>query len=397
MKTSGNNDKHHIEESLKQMPSVKDNTEKDILYQRISSKINKRNSKGRKKKYVLPVLSTVVVLALLLLIVPGIMDDIEFKNNSESSSDRIMDDSAANESGNSEEQAGIQSSSEEDSADSKDANQEKMLMDQALTSHVIPAIDAKTSIVRGAVMDSQAQYVIPLSIPISNSENPDSYYSQLGSHLDERSWGVTKYMFTGASFRLDRENAEVYVDLPDDFSVGPGAAKAKMFTDTLAAMFKPFEIDKAIFNRQIDLEAIGSKKEISLKSKKVIYKTYQESPDKRRFLVQAPVDARATMKVALSEMKKAKKEFNVSQSVPKMLDLSVKTKEERLLLAFKNKELVTINQDTVTMIDAILMTAKSFGFQEVRFTNSPYETIGPYQLSESIQVPVGANPIDINE
>ncbi|WP_164668733.1 hypothetical protein [Virgibacillus doumboii] len=397
MKRSDNNDQHQIEESLKLMPKVEDNMEKDILYQRISSELNKRGHKRSKKVYVLPALGTVMVLALLVLIIPTLMNDVMFQSSSESSGDRIMEDSAANESMESSEEAGIQSNSQENSADSGETQQDTMMMDRALTSNVIHSPNENSNIVHGAVMDSQAQYVVPFSIPISSSENPEKYYNQLGSLVDEGSWGVSEFMFNDATFRLNRENSQVLIDLPKDFSIGPSGAPGNSFEDTLTAMFKPYQIDTVNFNREVKLGAIGSVNELPLKSKKVVYKLYKESADKREFLVRVPVEDQADMKTALSEMKKDEKDFNVSQSVPNSVDFSVKTEGKQVLLTFNNKESVTVSQETVTMIDALLMTAKSFGYQEVRFTNAPYETIGPYELTGPIKVPEGANPININE
>lgn len=50
-------------------------------------------------------------------------------------------------------------------------------------------------------------------------------------------------------------------------------------------------------------------------------------------------------------------------------------------------------QELLTMVEAILMTAKSFGFDSVKFENMSIQQIGNYDLNNPIKDPNGVNPI----
>lgn len=48
------------------------------------------------------------------------------------------------------------------------------------------------------------------------------------------------------------------------------------------------------------------------------------------------------------------------------------------------------------MIEAILLTAKEFGFKKVQFQNAGNEKIGHFNLRKAIEVPVAPNLIDLH-
>lgn len=317
------------------------------------------------------------------------------QNNSESTANKDMNNAASNESAESREESSNEPKIKKDSEAANDSQPEIRLMDQALQSHVIQSTDDNTTIIHGALADSQAQYIIPLSFKVPKTDKVDTYYNQLSNYLNEDTWGVSDYMFTGTTFQLDKKNNQVHVELPEDFSL-QGSTGARMFKKTMTAMFHPYQIKKAVFSQQVNLGPMGNKKELELVPTTAIYKRYQQSEDKREFLVQIPVDYQNSIETALSEMKKDEKPFNVYQSIPTNVDFSIQTDGKLLQLNFADKEMISHNQETVTMIEAILMTAKSFGYQEVRFTNSPYREIGPYNLTNPVEVPEGANPTKID-
>jgi hypothetical protein len=47
--------------------------------------------------------------------------------------------------------------------------------------------------------------------------------------------------------------------------------------------------------------------------------------------------------------------------------------------------------EDLMMIDAILLTAESYGFESVKFNNTKLDSIGPYKLNEEIDGVTGTN------
>ncbi|MGP4107400.1 hypothetical protein [Virgibacillus sp. L01] len=394
MKTFDNNEEQ-IKESLEQMPEVKDNMNKDVLYQRISSELNsERQPKKNKKLVLIPIFSTVMVLLLLVLIIPSMMNNAMFQNSSQNSNaDKAMDSAGSNESMEAREESS--ELKQEDSASSS-ANSDSgvLMMDTNIQSYVIHSTGNKM-IIYSALADRQAQYVVPLSLVVPKTDNAGKYYKKLSTYLNEKKWGLSDYMFPGAEFQLDKQSSQVNVNLPEDFSVTSGA-QANMFQRLLTTMFTPYQINKAVFSHQTNLGPIGKVKELSLIPSRVLYKRYQLSEDKRNFLVQIPVDDKGDIKAAFTEMRNTEESYNIYQSIPDYIDFSVEMDNDRLRLNFDDKKMVLNNQETITMIEAILMTAKSYGYQEVLFTNYANKNIGPYNLSEPIKVPDGVNPVRVD-
>ncbi|SEQ24730.1 hypothetical protein SAMN05216232_2021 [Virgibacillus subterraneus] len=396
MNTFDNNEKQ-IKESLEQMPVMEDSLDKDILYQRISSELNDeiRPKRINKRFVLIPIFSTVMVLLLLVLIVPSMMNNTMYQSNSENSSaDKAMDNSASNDSMD----GGNESSElkrQEDNASSAESESSVTMMEAEMQSNVIHSTDDNTTIIHGALADRQAKYIIPLAFEVPKTENAGKYYNQISTYLNEKTWGVSDYMFSGAVFQLDEQNSQVHVELPEDFSV-TSSTQANMFIGLLTTMFAPNKINKAVFSQQVNLDPIGKVKEISLKSSNVIYKRYQLSEEKRVFLARIPVEDQSDIETALAEMKKDEESYNVYHSIPRNIDYSLRSEGDLLQINFADKKMAYNNQETVTMIEAILMTAKSFDYQEVLFTNTSDETIGPYNLSEPIKVPEGVNAIKID-
>lgn len=391
-----NNEEKQIVESLKQMPKMKDNMDKNVLYQRISSELNEttRRPKKNNKLVLIPIISTFMVLLLLVVMVPSLMNNSMFQSNNESS--KLMQDTASDETQDSgQESSGEFSEAREGSDASEESLPHVSMMDKAVSSHVIYSTDDNTKIIHAALAESKGQYVIPLSISIPKTDNAEGYYNQLENYLDEESWGLSEYIFTETSFQLDQINGQVYVTLPKDFSVGEGSTGPNLFEDILTAMFHPYQINKVVFSQQVNLGQIGNVKELPLITTRAIYKRYQMSVKKREFLVKIPVDKQTNIEEALIEMQKDEKKFNVYQSIPNNIEFSIDPEGKLLHLSFVDKDAVSNNRSSIMMIESILMTAKSFGYQEVSFENAPYEAIGPYNLTEPIKVPQGVNPIPV--
>ncbi len=83
----------------------------------------------------------------------------------------------------------------------------------------------------------------------------------------------------------------------------------------------------------------------------------------------------------------------VLATVPNDAQIEVETKEDSVRAMIRS-ELLGNNQGTVTMIEAILMTAKSYGYDKVDL-DIGYNRVGKYDLTKELTVPIQVNPIPI--
>ncbi|WP_156321307.1 hypothetical protein [Halolactibacillus sp. JCM 19043] len=83
-----------------------------------------------------------------------------------------------------------------------------------------------------------------------------------------------------------------------------------------------------------------------------------------------------------------------SEGVTYTLDLS---NDGEIRLTFDEHKLFGDNPETIDMIEAILMTAKSFDFGHVSISIKGLDShqVGPYSLGEPLPLPVAINPVKI--
>ncbi len=371
----GNNDEELIKK-LKQLPKVEDHGDKDELFQRISTQMNEKMP--HKNNKLVPVFSTVIAVLLVFAIIPVLIN--------QSMSETSVNDSTEN--------ADEESSHEIEMFVERDADQKGQLFDTQVESYVFQHTDDDSTAVYGAVTDEQLQTIIPVTIIIPENVDLETHYNQLDQYLDENDWGVNQYLFNGANFELDIDNHEIGIRLPDDFSLGEGSANPTMFENILTTMFTPYQIEKVIFGEELDLGSIGVVSELPLQDQeKVNYKIFQADQQYRKFLVPAKVEDNVTIEEAIQDMKKGQASFNIYPTIPEDVQFSFTTVGEELIITLDHDQVFANEQKATIMIEAILMTAKSFGYELVTFNETSVDQVGPYRLSEPLTIPEAINPI----
>lgn len=261
---------------LRNMPEVHGATDKNKLYQQISSKLDSKQPKKRMNPA--PLLGTLMAAVILILIIPSLMNTVNQNTGKENSiADEAMENSESNQVTN----ESMNEITQEDSADMGGAESEIMMMNEPFESYVIGANHQGSALANGAVADLQNQYVIPISFVIPESENIDAFYNEMDQHIDEQDWGISDYLFEDAAFAINRPAKEVEIDLPADFSLGEGSASANILEKMLGTMFFHDGINKAVFptdnDQGVDLGPLGTVKEVPIHQPgKASYKLYQE-------------------------------------------------------------------------------------------------------------------------
>lgn len=383
---SENNDQQLIDK-LKQLPKVEDHRNKDELFQRISTQMN--HKKSRKSYKLIPIFSALLVVTMIFVMVPILINlsMSEFSHNHSTDQNIAIEES--DESGHE-----MALSKDSTGTDQSEIDNDIQLMDQNIESYVIENIDDHSTIIYGAVTDNQLQSVIPVSIIIPKTNNLNLYYNQMERYINASEWGVHQYLFKGAVFNIDLSNHEVKIQIPDTFSFGDGSVHENIFNDILATMFTPYQIEKVVLDKEVELRSLGSISELSLKDeKRENYKVFQADKHKRKFLVPIKIEDDVTIEDAFVDMMKGQVDLNVSPSIPDNFGFLLATSGDLLIITPDNDQVFEDEQKATIMIEAILMTAKSFGYKIVRFNHVTVDQVGPYVLSESIPVPAAINPI----
>ncbi|WP_077326748.1 hypothetical protein [Virgibacillus siamensis] len=388
MKSRDNDDKQ-ITDSLKKMPGIKNNWDKDELYRKISSRLNENTGRQTSRNgKLIPLFSVLMVLAIVLISVPILLEKNHLSTNS-------LHEQSHPEISVSDKQQGAANnqSGKQESASTTQHQANTLRKDKAFQSHVITSTTDSETIVRGAIADKQAQFIIPVTFIFPETISADQRYQLMDDYLTGKLVKAGTYMLHDATFQVNPSKSTVVLNMPDSFSI-QSSTEANMFTRTIQTMFGTNGIEKAVFTQKISLGPIGTVKELKVsQERKAAYKLYKPGHSGRSFLVPVTLDKGNGIKSAINKMKQNRKKFNIYSTIPDVVEVSVQGNNRVLEVTFSGD--LKQNQENLTMIEAILMTAGSYGFEQVQFQNTGIQLLGVYNLSEPINVPTGANPVKI--
>ncbi|UAC47115.1 hypothetical protein K6959_10155 [Bacillus aquiflavi] len=121
------------------------------------------------------------------------------------------------------------------------------------------------------------------------------------------------------------------------------------------------------------------------------YFLFQPINNKKPFLVPYP-KSYDNIQNAFEDMEQPIPEYELMQSISENIKIERIVEKDQLLIIYLTKDSQLENdENTVYSIEAILLTAKDFGYDTVKFENAPIEKIGPFNLSEPIKVPLSPN------
>lgn len=258
---------------------------------------------------------------------------------------------------------------------------------EELKHYVIKDISDDEIVVYGAVPDQQGQYVIPISFIGSKGMDINEYYNKMEQLIQEAGINDSNYLLKGFNYSIDTNEHQATLDVPSDFSLS-SSTEAYLFEIILGKMFIPLGINQVSFSSDVDLGPIGKVNELQLQTnRKENYKIYDN-----QFLIPIPLNEEISIDNAISDMSISDKDFNLTKTIPDEITFSSETEGSKLVITFENSPEMS-NQALLTMLEAIMLTAKSFGFELVEFDNTSIQQIGDYNLKKPIQVPISVNPI----
>lgn len=381
-----------LEQKLKDMPKVKDEQSKENIYHNIEPKLREVSKPKRQRSWVIPSLALIAAVALIFIFVrSSVVTPMDTANQTESSKDSIAVEDEK------------QSLSKEDAESSVETDTNRTIVQE--TQEDIESMlyyqdfeQEKTFTI--AVADRNYQYAIPLTlIDSSSTGDPNDYYNRINSFVDSESLGVETFPFEEITFEFTTNNEQLYMTVPDDYQFPDGSSTANMFQQMLNLMFKPYGITEIMTQTdstdQVDLGPYGNVESFELGPiDNLVYKLYQYE-DRKRLLVPTSVNEVATIDAALASMQIDEEDFEIEAPIPEDTTYNITKNESKgITISFTNSSVFGDNEATMSMIEAILSTAKTFGYATVAF-DIPIDSkvVGDYALNKEISVPEGVNPI----
>ncbi|MGP4071971.1 hypothetical protein ACTWQB_05395 [Piscibacillus sp. B03] len=375
-----------IEKLLSEMPRVEDEKSFDEYYDQISKEITDSNdiSSRRNRGWLLPLLTSAAALAIVVVIAMQFINfndtaDQMIFHNAEESEDTANNDMEGSSSKDFEENIEGEESAEE--AGIMDSVGPQLLYEDDLSNENLQSV---TMILPGP----ESQYFIPLTFLLSDADDPYSFFNNLDD-ISDQYLSLTHDFINGIEFVGNNNQNEPIIQVAEDSLHG---------TATEYALFEVLRYFNSIGHTTIELQNdkgetlelphTGQVMEHSFSDQSYVYKLYNTN-NGSVYWVRKPLTQEATLNEALNELRVD--ESIGSSTVPSNIEIEVNDSEDILEVQLKSDLPLKDQEMTLRMIESILLTAGTFGFDQVHFTDLDLETVGPYQLNTPVEIPEHIN------
>ncbi|MEK4200554.1 hypothetical protein [Cytobacillus sp. FSL K6-0265] len=427
----------HIEELLKQLPKITNHISKQDMYQQMM--IYKEQKK--RKRWLTPSVASAVAVLLLCILVPTMInfqdsagsdvDNSEQENqvasnatqpkeaNDEITNDEITNDEITNDEsnptqGNTEDkveneegtpkgdidQTGDIYAQNEQAGDADDGNEQPVIEPTAVYAE---DIKGQEEVLTYSIPDHNVQNFIPISVMVNKEAELSKMelFINYMSELKEAEWGLGELNPFDADFHYDSSNQVLTVDFHAATNITT-SSQSETIKEILTDMMADFNIKKIDLltdgEQGVEMGNEGFTEEINqvdTPNKSAYYFYYPNEEWTTPFLVpfrkkiNSVTDAFAAMKTGIET-------YNLKASIPDDIDFETEVvSDEQLLITFEDDADIKNDEETLYTIEAILLTAKEFEYNEVKLENTEIDQIGRFDLEKEIQVPVAPNKRDL--
>ncbi|MGM0834891.1 MAG: hypothetical protein ACQEV7_01960 [Bacillota bacterium] len=416
-----------LEKLLRQMPIVKDDRDPKQIYREVHVALNKKPRSFN----VMPALALAAAVLIFAIISPLFLQNLNGSNSSMDHATRnsdgagFMESAERDDSGDSaeEESVGIQSVDKEarlDKADSEiamDDAKESDTDDMAILSadqptFVVSDVSEETEkvITIGVsakdAMSNDGVFSFPISVVVPKIDE-GSYINDLEKiryELDYDKLGLSiPHLNDGAviSAAENEDGTKKAVIEVGSLYTGYSSTQAFTFADqveeTFRLHFSTVEYTNNGSSKNVEMAGyVKNGPEDLQKLRKKAYLKYKGSQDGPTFLVLSQKDY-VNVQEALKAMKTAPDQDSGSRidaSVPKTIEITrLQAEGDLVKIVLSSTSILENTEETIFALEAMMMTAKEFGFKQVVFETSQSGNIGNVPLNEAVKVPLAPNPV----
>ncbi|OZM57167.1 hypothetical protein CIB95_06775 [Lottiidibacillus patelloidae] len=387
-------------QQLKKMPEMKDTRSKEEIFRNIEHRLPTKKSTNHKKWYVTLATSAAAIIFLLLL--PSFQGEniLDAPLPTEDTSNFHSQNTLPSINGNDNNNMGI--------------NSHTSIVDKIDNSVVISSINGgiypgalinfghSLDLVTIAVPDQQAEIMIPLAYLYNRDSlmNDANLYNAFNNNGFKIPNGLSNFLLKDARFTLvTTDSKTVHIDVNANHQFASGSTSVMMFYATVEALLKYSEFDRATFSTDgkagIELDNVGKIYELKQSENKSGYYLYEVASTKQHFLVPIAFEG-LSFEEMLNQMSIQELEKNYKAILPAGFVKDVEEIGNSVVITFDEKFNLNEMAYNIEIIDAILFTAKEFGYEFVKFNGiGDVIGLGPYNFTEKIKVPIRPNAIHV--
>ncbi|MEW8986857.1 MAG: hypothetical protein AB2401_07635 [Bacillus sp. (in: firmicutes)] len=379
-----------LEDLLREMPKINDNQNPEDLYQAISLKLNKKKRVGK----FIPALASAAAIILFISLIPNL-----FQYEDQVKQDSFQE--TKREDMNTEEQANNKLVDENSSQEQFDT---MMQTEPTRISVYKEELNGKELLTYG-IPDRHGLNVVPISILVDKDDS-NRWFEQFVDNmpkLTEEAWGLSEYYPLNGNLSFDSVEKKVHINLLPNHSYGKDLTAELIFQNAIITSFRQrddvntitFSTDNkpgiVVGNNTID--------QINVNEKRVVRKPYLLLYVENRsqpMLVQVQ-EIVATFDDALTLMKDDEPKLGLTASIPNELVIEkVSIMKEHVTVELGNPTEIPQTEIINFAVEAILLSAKEFGYTTVEFKHDKTSTIGQFPTNQPIEVPIAPNNFVLN-
>ncbi|WP_042346293.1 GerMN domain-containing protein [Bacillus massiliigorillae] len=183
------------------------------------------------------------------------------------------------------------------------------------------------------------------------------------------------------------------------FSINPKEVIDVAVFESLKETYRYQNVNKLYFytndNKGVTFSHVGLVEETDIDStpQRAIYLLQSDEKSSQLFI--PSTNEYKDISEALEVMKSEGNSTSMKASIPATVQFeSLVGKGNRLFVTFSANTKLKDNEQYVKAIQAILLTAREFGYKTIQFQNSNINTIGTMKLNEVMEVPIAPNVIN---
>ena len=374
-----------IEHMMLQLPQIKDRRNKAEVYEKIKLKMAEQSQpKRRVKQYWLPLVTAAAAILLLIVISSTLFQEGEQQNG--------------------ENAVAFDASSFANVEDAKESKMDTFSRGFPEVSSMEENFAEESKEMKQITVpyaDDDTEFIIPLSFTLNAT---DDEVEQMNNYIntDSKQFLASSNSAIFQGIEIKEEQGELVFTIPDGKFSG-GTASARLFFEGTQVILDSLGYEKVKLQTEegtpVSLDQFGEVSELKHEEKTGGYFLFRTAEDKQMlvpgelsYFNRVNMEGKPSLAKVLSEMASPEDIELIHSPFPTGVTLGEVHDDGRLVnISLQGGERLANDEETKLLVEAILLTAKQFGYDDVMLQGVGVEQVGQYNLTEPIETMIVPN------
>lgn len=385
-----------LEGLLRDMPKISDHRHRDEIYRSVQERMHEEKNEIKRKRIFWPALASLAATLILIVLGSSLLsreDHLTHLWQNQKSQERITITQDKEEMAPG---AGGGATIVEERLEIFDSQ----VMEANRTAIYQESLTDEEMAITLNIPDRSFQNIIPVSV-IVQKENEKTWldhYLEISAQIDEEELGLADYYPLQGTLTLEGDDA-LKLNLATDNPYTVGTTSEEMFFRGLDAFrHQGIKEIRLFVDDRPGLDLHHEVEPLTVYSIAPYGRTgyWLYETERQTFLTPGPSNYK-TVTETLVDMKNDIATHELIASIPERIQFKVEEEGPRTLtIRFSEDIILSEEPEMMYMIEAILLTAKEFGYNEVRFININGNTdLFGWDFTKTIKVPVAPNRLQL--